>query len=956
MRFFHFTHRNPWAGLLLFVVPLLICGCIKDPLPPYGEVAVLLSTDMSVPDAFDTLVLARDGGKRWVFTAGATPGLMDSECGDLSNPDQSGLVFPSTLVLRSNRDEPVTSTFTLQACKGNARMFQRTFTVQMPAQGEQRMLRAPIQWLCTDWKNRCFGCDKVPGSTEQRCFHQHIARLQTSEACVTSACTDDSDKFYKAVDFRPSEVELYETSAHRNSCFDVMDTFDPSEASIASVPTYWQDDPIEPNRKFCEAMIEGDGGSNLNLALVLPPGDLGVCNAGHCLVALEALNPIGWTRQSPEPRTTSPRAVVLPNAVCHLLDSGQILEVLASVDAPQKGYTTPFCSMSNSTVLPLDTFPANGKRYSLDDPRVWRAEDESPPTLRTETGTLDGLISQIAVSGARAGRFTNKQYAYTETRLLTSHTFTSAAWVSLTEPSASSNVIATDPMPILSDIDRTCSTGARLQLRSNADRSEVVLEVGLPTSPVPGSTDQCQLTWTCASFAAKSFVGGFRTPWNQGVWRHVAVVHSGTVPRLYLDGILTTSKACLESTTFAPPDDSRFYLGSSRAELGSERTSNPLLIDELVVYYAALKDAEVQQQFLAPATVPGPSGLRWGAWGEEGSHALIQESGSPLTVSVTDLPNASAGAYANLSAPLALEDAEGTLRVRDLSDFDEAVIVADLPPDKQFQFSLLSDHGTRQCTWHLSSKPSSTNLQYSDAVVIDLRRPSWCIDPNCAFDLRSVERASLGSDWKNEDKSLKYTIRSLAFRKRKLAAPSLQRSTSIGGTWGLHGWCWRSISYTPRWNVGSVTAGDGFVASPAPIESTWASDIQLPEIAADPATNRNLGARDLTPCAYIEIDADWDPASPGAAWTANSEPELALQDDRSSTATFKLSKPQGAVVKVPIDLLPSFIWPNPPAEQFSDEYQRIRSSVTRIAIRSDQAINVRALRCCDSSRICGDLQ
>lgn len=962
MTFPRFTHHPAWAGLLLSVVFLVACGCTKDPLPAYGEVAILLSTDMSVPDAFDTLVLGRDGGKRWVFTAGATPGLKDSECGDLSNPDQSGLVFPSTVVLHSNRDEPAALNFTLEACKGNVRVFERSFTVQMPAPGEQRMLRAPILWLCTDWTERCFGCDQVLGSPEQRCFHQHIARLQASEACETSACTDDSDKFYKTVDFRPSEVELYaQTSPHRNDCFDVRVTFDPSHSSAASVPTDWQTHPNDPGRKFCQARIDGDGTTNpkLNLALVLPSGDLGVCDASRCLVALEAFTPIGWARELPgthEP--VSPGVIVLPDAVCHLLDSGQILEVLASVDAPQKGYTTPFCSMTNETALPPDKVSADGKRYTLNDPRRWSSQDNSPPTLRTEVGTLDGLFSKIAVSGAGAGRFTNKQYAFAETRLLTGPVFTFSSWVSLTETRAGTDVSATDPMPILSDIDQTCSMGARLQLRSNAEQSEVVLELGIPTGLVPGSTEQCQLAWTCADFASKSLVGGFFTPWNQGVWRHVAVAHSGT-PKIYLDGTAATPKACLEPFTFAAHDDSRFYLGSSRAELTSARTSQPILIDELAVNFSAIGELEILRQFLAPATVPGPSGLRWGAWGGQGSHASVT-AGSPLLVSVNDLSNGSAGTYANLAAPLALNDADEASRIRDLSDFDEAVIVADLPPNKPFQFSLLSDHDTRQCTWQLFSKPSPTNLRYSDAVVVDLRRPSWCIDPNCAFDLRSVEYARLGSDWKNAEGSLEYSVRSLTFRKRTQADPSLDRTAAIGGMWGPHGWCWRSVSYAPQWDAAPVAAAEGGgVYFPAPVATPFSSDYapekQLPEVATDPSTNLGLGARDVMTCASMQLDVDWDPASPATSWNGSSEPEFAFKDERGHTAYFKLSRPQGLDTVLLMGGKPG-IWPTPSEQEYEREYEQIRRSVTQISIRSDQAIAVNGLRCCDSTGTCQDLR
>lgn len=964
MTFLRLIQRNHWTDLRLLAVSLLLCGCTKDPLPPYGEVAILLSTDMSVPDAFDTLVLERNQGERWVFTAGTPSPMNGGPCDDLTNAYENALKLPSSLVLRSNREEPVTLDFTLKACKGSSLVFTRSFPVEMPKPGEQRMVRAPIRWLCTNWEKRCFGCNEAAGSLEQHCFHKHITPQQSSQACETSACTDDSKVFFTALEVRPSELELYEeASAQRPNCFDARQTFAASNDAVTSVPVNWQIHPEDSSRRFCQATVDETWISEptLNLALVLPPGDLGTCDASRCLIALEASTPTGWARESP-----GSDALVLPDAVCHLLDSGQVLEVLASLGAQQKGFTTPWCSIENDPDLPKYVLPAEGKRYTFDDPRLWSTEDKSPPKLQTDVGSLADVFSEIAVSGTGAGRFTNQQFARAEARLIVSPEFTLAAWVSLTALDPDTDVGATNPMPIISDVDSSCMTGARLQLRSNADRSKILLELGIPTGTVADSANVCQLRWSCTSFADKSFIGGFFTPWNPGIWRHVAVVQTGTTPSdksltLYLDGTVAEQLGtCTEASTIEPHDNGNFYVGSSRAELDAVG-SHPILIDELAIYPYAFDVIELQRLYLASATVPGPSGLRWGVWGGQGSHAAIKP-GSPLAVSVTDLDNASAGTYANLSAPLDLKNADGKPRVRDLSDFDEAVIVADVPPQKPFQFSLLSDHGTRQCTWHLIGKTSPENLQYSDTYVIDLRRPSWCIDPACTFDLSRVEQASLGSDWKNGERSnepLTYSVRALAFRKRALAEPSLGRSKAIGGIWGPDGLCWRSISYTPRWDVAPLNAREGFVDFPAPTDTpSWSTDNQLPEIAIELTGDRGFGTRSLMPCVTMQLDVDWDLAS-----TGTSEPEFALKDDRNRTATFKLPKQTPGMVNVNLESRPSFIWPVPQprgtetmeaAENAA--YREIRSSVTRISIRSTQATTVKGIRCCDGVGICQDLR
>jgi hypothetical protein len=307
-----------------------------------------------------------------------------------------------------------------------------------------------------------------------------------------------------------------------------------------------------------------------------------------------------------------------------------------------------------------------------------------------------------------------------------------------------------------------------------------------------------------------------------------------------------------------------------------------------------------------------------------------------------------------------LSDADGKRHARDLSDFDEAVVIADMPPNRPFQFSLISEGGARQCTWQLFSKPAPSAQLYSDAVIIDLRRPSWCIDPNCEFDLRSVERVALGSDWKNEEGDLVYSIRALSFRKRgPNAGPPGPRSTSIGGTQGPEGWCWRSVAYDPQWNVAPVelTAGTT-VTFPTPIETPFASDYapdrQLPEIAADLPSD-TVSYRDLTDCYSVELNVDWDPASPATAYTGGkSEPQFALQDDRNHTAYFKLVEPQGPV-SVRLEGATPGLWPPTSGLDDRSEFERIRSHVTRLSIRSDRALSVLGVRCCDAQASCRGL-
>lgn len=962
------TLRNRIVCSLLALLGSSAYGCNRDTLPAYGELMLLLSTDMSVPDSFDSLVIeqitadGKSAERHWVFSAGTAQGLPNTDCGDLRNPDASQLSLPATFVLRSNREETYPLSLRLRACNGRALVFERSFTTQMPAPGQQKMLRTPIHWLCSNWKNRCFGCGEEGAASAQNCFRKQIAMLPNTDACSSDACGEDpSQKFYVAVDLRPSEADTYASGAKR-SCFDVTAAFSWNDAATApvSVPVQWEASLLDPAQSVCVADVDATllNDPKLNLALVLPPGDLGVCDVDRCLVPLEASTPIGWTRSSGDPQApVRGNGVALPNAVCHLLDSGQILEVVASTVRPQKGFTMPFCSSSTPSSLPADAAPVGGTTYEFDSANAWLPRERPWPTLQMGLDSDPVSPTDVAISG-KAVSVTNRKYAFSEQPLLVSPEFTVAAWISLTD--SFEVAAAATPMPIVSDVDSRCASGARLELSSSADGSQVVLEAGIP-SPSDGTSDECRLSWSCAEFARMTFAGGFSTPWAMGSWHHVAAERSIGGVTLYLDGVLAPSIPCNTPNTVAPHDHARLYVGSSFAGRDAPVESKPILLDQLALYPSALDQTTLKQLFLYPATVPGPSGLRWGAWGGQGSYATIVKSSAPISSIVTDTDYASAGVFAMLAEPLALKDADGSHHTRDLSDFDEAVIWTTLPADKPFQFSLVAGGGTRQCTWQLFNKPESQGKQYSDALIIDLRRPSWCSDPNCEFDLRNVERLTLGSDWKNGDGQQEYSLRTVAFRKRRAATnAAATRSALIGGTQGPFGACWRSVSYDPRWDVSPVQltqqpTGQS-IAFPKPVEnsiaSTNAPSPVLPELGLDLPIG-SAGLRDLASCASVELAVDWDPASEASAYGGgNSTPQFVLRDERGKTASINLVRPEG-LTPVVIAGEVSEIWPPVSSPQDKQrEFERIRSHVTRVSIRSDRAITLFDLRCCDLAENC----
>lgn len=975
------AHRP--AVHLRWAVLLLAAGC-RDALPPYGEVTLLLSTDMSIPEGFDTLVLERKSGQRWVFAAGDIPSSdISGECGEVGNPDSTKLSLPTSIVLKSATDDSFSTELTLTACKAGKRVFHREFQVEFPEPGQQKMVRAPIRWLCSDWERNCYGCMEGDKLGRQSCYPESVSLLSDSKRCNTDACVSsdsDTEVFFKSVDYKPAEVAAYSltTSGSSDACFDVSDAFTtddkPASAQFAAnrpwfhIPTQWHADNAEEAVYTCEGILSVTpipGGEPLNteylnLALVLPQTETGLCNAERCLIPLEAQNAVGWQwKPGDDWNAKGERSVLLPPAVCHMLDSGQVLYVIGTNLSKQKGYKMPFCTIASPDTTQVKESVSGGTdflAFSLDDQDAWYVPGQGMPRLEPSRGSISGLSVPTAVSG-RAGRFTNESYAYFAGSLLRSRNFTIAAWASLTELALTESTESTRIMPLISDVSEDCQSGGRLELHATNDQSSVQIALGVPIGS--DGSGQCSFEYTCALLGSSSYAGGYFTPWSTGNWYHVAatVQRPGT-PVLYLDGAQANLIPCdpIASTPVQSHDASRFYLGSSKALADSGVPTHPLLIDEVVVSGSALDSSRIKQLSLYPRTVPGASGFRWGAWGGQGSFATLSTLFSLPVFSVTDAEFGTAGGFALLAEPIDLSATEPGIKTQDLSNYDELVLVADMPENRPLQLSLVAAHGQRQCVWQLFSKPqtASSPRTYSDNFIIDLRRPSWCVSPSCDFDLTAVESMAIGSDWKDAVEKHTYSVRALAFRQRS-AETETPRTKSIGGKLGPNGWCWRAVSYDPRWDVAPVQLSDGAVTFPEPKATLFLSDYKLdagvPELAADPPLSGQTGPRDLSTCVSLKLDLSFGEKGT----SSNIEPgnaQFAMKDDRGYTCWFDLDT-SSTVARIDLENQPLGVWgPGMPVNtSVAKEYSAIRHAVARISVRSEHALTVRSVQCCDAGDV-----
>jgi hypothetical protein len=141
----------PMLGLLCGVVLL---ACTKAQTQPPGEVMVLVTSDMVVPNDMDTL--------KWSVTIG-----------DAGAPFQSGTVdltsstLPATLAIVSGPETPASVTVQVEGLRaGTLRVHREAQLSNVPTEpGEVKQLVMPLNWLCTHDANPSLSC--VGGQTCQ---------------------------------------------------------------------------------------------------------------------------------------------------------------------------------------------------------------------------------------------------------------------------------------------------------------------------------------------------------------------------------------------------------------------------------------------------------------------------------------------------------------------------------------------------------------------------------------------------------------------------------------------------------------------------------------------------------------------------------------------------------------------------------------------------------------------
>jgi hypothetical protein len=347
----------PMLGLLCTTASLS-CSTAKTQAP--GEVVVVVTSDMVVPEDIDTLT--------WSVTIGdaGTP------FKDGSYPLQGSQQLPATLAIVSGHDTPGAVRIQLEGLrKGTPRVHREADLSTVPDDGKVRQLVMPLNWLCTHDANPSLSCEA--GQTCQ------------AGACVSSAIDASSLVAYSAPD---------------SACFDVHDCF---PASLSRSPPPNPNDPIAT--VTCSISTEeGMGvGTDVNVALIVNTsqiGNYGACGTeGFCLIPLSRGAPEGWT-----PLTDDGGAplIGLPPAVCSDLENTVIGVLVApTTSCPQKTLESPTCPspenacIKASGVCPPDWGQTSWQGYTCSGstpPPGVRVGSCSPPPAAPDAGidTEDG--------------------------------------------------------------------------------------------------------------------------------------------------------------------------------------------------------------------------------------------------------------------------------------------------------------------------------------------------------------------------------------------------------------------------------------------------------------------------------------------------------------------------------------------------------------------------------------
>lgn len=380
-------------------------------------------------------------------------------------------------------------------------------------------------------------------------------------------------------------------------------------------------------------------------------------------------------------------------------------------------------------------------------------------------GNLSGHVCGNERLGGLGGSLRLQSNGYVEAGLpkdLEQGSLTLTAWVSLLRSTG-------QRITVVSVVRPSCQS-AWLSLETADSLHRVILSV---EKPVSGS-DECVVEERTANLPSGFF------DWGLGNWYHVAaVVDSGDEHALFVDGSPAKMSAATRHTS-TPATRGIVAIGADPT--GTEAFSG--YIDDVALFSRALTSDELET-FVTESTSVRSDGQYWTAWSASGSTASwkndcrlpdLEESHEGAAVMVQNGYWSAGGVSTRVSTG------------HKINRLKKVTLVADIPDEEGFDFSLGSAHNAERCTWHASGT-GKNRYEFSLDDVKHCDCPSSC---DCSF---PVEEARIGSRW-DENGALEFSVCRVEFEWEPVDQDDIDGLTlGPGGMRGLNDWCWRPISY-----------------------------------------------------------------------------------------------------------------------------------------------------------------
>ncbi len=273
---------------------LALLGCSPSQEP--GALMLAISTDMFVPtdlQRIDVVVEAEDELAPYRVEFNLAP-LVGGEflpgTFAINEGESPGKRVHIRVIARGEQDARVVREASLNVPRG------RTATLNMP-----------IQWLCD-------GEVRVDGQL-------HRSDCPDGETCKLGSCVVDEVEEESLPDFVEAEVFGGGTADGGGECFHTVPCLEGGQNAAVDM---------------VDCVLRDQDASNLNVAVVLPPGASGHCSETECLVPLDNSELSGWWSERGD--------VHLPAAVCQrVAELGAAVRV--SNDCASKTPSTPTCGL-----------------------------------------------------------------------------------------------------------------------------------------------------------------------------------------------------------------------------------------------------------------------------------------------------------------------------------------------------------------------------------------------------------------------------------------------------------------------------------------------------------------------------------------------------------------------------------------------------------------------------------